>query len=292
VIDPAGVTRVCAPSDREAVVIYDIEPMSVRSLVPRRPALYRALTEPTESLPIARLLAEPLVPADADARLAVVPSNGGFDAARTARLFREARAHGAGLVVFGGEDGPEGWQVALPELEAAARDAGGAMVVGVTTTGCSVHQSAVIVTSGGSTEHVASHGRGIQLGEAVAPVVATPIGNVGVLCGDEGYVPEVARSLMLRGAEFLAWPAFAELDATELIARTRADENRVYGAVAWPGGGMVISPTAAPLAVAPHGTHAAMAAQVNRTLTRWKDMAPGTHVVTDRIPEAYGALVR
>jgi hypothetical protein len=35
-----------------------------------------------------------------------------------------------------------------------------------------------------------------------------------------------------------------------------------------------------------------MAAQVNRALSRWKDMAPGTNVVTDRQPEAYGALVR
>jgi hypothetical protein len=35
-----------------------------------------------------------------------------------------------------------------------------------------------------------------------------------------------------------------------------------------------------------------MAAQVNKALSRWKDMAPGTNVVHDRVPEAYGALVR
>ena len=35
----------------------------------------------------------------------------------------------------------------------------------------------------------------------------------------------------------------------------------------------------------------AMAAQVNRSQARWKDMAPGTHALRDRVPEAYGALV-
>jgi len=44
--------------------------------------------------------------------------------------------------------------------------------------------------------------------------------------------------------------------------------------------------------VAYAGTGVAMAVQVNRALSRWKDMAPGTNALTDRIPEAYEALVR
>jgi hypothetical protein len=35
-----------------------------------------------------------------------------------------------------------------------------------------------------------------------------------------------------------------------------------------------------------------MTAAVNKALARWKDMAPGTHVVDDRTPEAYAALTR
>jgi hypothetical protein len=57
-----------------------------------------------------------------------------------------------------------------------------------------------------------------------------------------------------------------------------------------PNGAAVIAPTGAPLTISPRGTGVAMAAQVNRALPRWKDMAPGSNALTDRIPEAYWVL--
>jgi len=291
VIAPTGETLVCAPSEGSTVVVYDIDPVTVET-VPRRPSLYAGLIAPTKTLPVTKVLQEPLIPAEESHRVAVVPSNGAFDAARTGSLYRECRAQGADLVVFGGDDGPEGWQVALPALEALVRDVGGALALGVTTTGCSIHQSAALITPEGTTEHAATHGRGIQLGEALCPVIPTPAGNVALLCGDEGLVPEVSRDLMLRGAEILAWTLFADTPMTERLARTRADENRVYAAAAWPGGALVAGPAGGLLTAAPEGSGLAMAAQVNRALSRWKDMAPGTNVVRHRIPDAYRALVQ
>jgi hypothetical protein len=35
-----------------------------------------------------------------------------------------------------------------------------------------------------------------------------------------------------------------------------------------------------------------MTATVNKALSRMKEMAPGTDVVRNRLPEAYGALLR
>ena len=291
VIDPLGVSRVCAPSDTDTVVVFDLEPVDVAA-VPRRPALYRRIAEPVEHQPVVKLLDEPLVPARESHRVAVVPANGGFDAGRIAAKYRELRAQDADIVVFGGEPGPEGWQVDLPALEQVVKEAGGALVAGVTTTGCSAHQSVVLITPEGTTEHAATHGRGIQLGETPSPVIPTPAGNVGLLCGDEGFVPEVARGLMLQGADILAWSLFDDVAMSDRVARTRSDENRVYTAVAWPDGGLVTAPTGAPLTIVPRGTGIAMTAPVNKALSRWKDMAPGTHVVFDRVPEAYGALVR
>lgn len=291
VFDPRGETRVCAPSDCDAVVVFDIEPMDVPG-VPRRPSLYKKLTEPTANQPIVKLLEELIVPARENHRVAVVPSNGGFGAAAMATKYRELRAQDTDLVVFGGETGPEGWQIELPALEAAVREVGGAMVMAVATTGCSAHQSTVLITREATTEHVATHGRGIQLGESPSPVISTPAGNIGLLCGEEGFVPEVARGLMLQGADILAWPLFEHSAMTDRVARTRSDENRVYTAAAWPDGGVISAPTGAPLTIVPRGTGIAMAAQVNKALSRWKDMAPGTNVVTDRVPEAYGALIR
>ncbi|MGE0599291.1 MAG: nitrilase-related carbon-nitrogen hydrolase [Dehalococcoidia bacterium] len=291
VISPSGETVAIAPSDAEAVLVYDLAPMTP-DLVPRRPALYRSLTRETSSLPISEVLAEPLTPSDLVHGVSVVPSNGGFDVRKIAATYRELRAQGAELVVFGGEDGPEGWQVELSTLEAAVRELGGAMVVGVATTGCSAHQSTVLITPEATTEHAATHGRGIQLGELPSPVLTTPAGNVGLLCGEEGFVPEVARGLMLAGADILAWPLFRDHPMLDRLIRTRADENRVYTAAAWHDGGMVASPTGAVATVVLRGSGVAMTAQVNKALSRSKEMAPGTNVVTNRQPAAYGALVR
>ena len=46
------------------------------------------------------------------------------------------------------------------------------------------------------------------------------------------------------------------------------------------------------LTAIPAGTGVAMAAGTTRVFSRWKERAPGTHVIRDRVPEAYGALVR
>lgn len=291
VINPRGETLAVAPSDAETVLVHDLAPLPVE-LVPRRPALYRSLTRATETLPITGLLSGPLIPSELVHGVSVVPSNGAFDVRKMAATYRELRAQDAELVIFAGEDGPEGWQVELSMLEAAVHEAGGAMVVGVATTGCSAHQSTVLITPEATTEHIATHGRGIQLGETPSPVISTPAGNVGLLCGDEGLVPEVPRQLMLAGADILAWPIFRDDPMLDRVIRTRADENRVYVAAAWQDGGMVAAPNGAVATVVPRGSGIAMTAQVNKALARSKDMAPGTNVVTDRQPFAYGALVR
>lgn len=289
VIDPMGVSRVCAPADRSTVVIYDVEPMDVPQ-IPRRPAFYKRLTEPTESLPVSKLMDEPLVPARESRRIAVVPSFEEFDAARIAETYDAVRRQDADVVVFGGTTGPEGWQVALPTIEAVVREAGGVAVVAVATTGCSAHQSVVLITPERTIEHAATHGRGIQLGEITAPVVETSAGNLGIMCGDEGFVPEVARTLMLEGADILAWSTFGDDPMTEQFARARSDENRVYTAVAYEGGGAIMGPNGAPITISPKDTGVVMAAPVNKMLARWKDMAPGTNALNDRIPEAYWVL--
>ena len=291
VIGPDGVTRVCAPSDEETVVVFEIAPEPVET-VPRRPALYGRLVEPTDSLAVMRLLEEPLVTDREDRRIAVVPGNDGFDAAAMIGRYEALRRQQCDLVVFAGEHGPEGWQVDLPQIEAAVRAAGGALAFAICTNGCAQGQSAVLVTPAGTHEHQATHGRGIQVGETPAAVIATAAGNVGMLCGDEGFVPEVGRCLALEGAEILVWPLFETHPMAERVARTRSDENRVYTAAAWPGGGMVIAPNGTPLTAVPAGSGLAMAAQVNRSMARWKAMAPNTHVIRDRLPEAYGSLVR
>jgi predicted amidohydrolase len=291
VIDPAGNLLACGPSDADEVLVYPIEPRA-DAAVPRRPSLYGSLVKPLEQLPIVELLREPMVPADEDRRVAVVPGNGTFSIDDLVARYEALRAQDVDLAVFAGASAHEGWQVDLGRVESMVRARGGSLVFGVATDGCAAQHASVLVTPEQTIEHVASHGRGITTGESLSPVVSTPAGNVAVLCGDEGLVPEIGRCLMLEGADILAWSLFDADPMAENIARARSDENKVYTAAAWPDGGVIAEPSGAPMVHVPRGTGVAMAAQVNRAVARWKDRAPGTNMVRDRIPEAYGALVR
>jgi predicted amidohydrolase len=60
-------------------------------------------------------------------------------------------------------------------------------------------------------------------------VVETPIGNIGLMIGDEVWLPEVARILSLRGAEVIAHPAdWDRLEAATMAATERTEENRTH----------------------------------------------------------------
>lgn len=290
IIDPTGATRVCAPSTGDTVVTYEMTPMDVES-VPRRPSQYGLLTQPTVSLPVLAYEDAPLVPSRAHGRVAVVPGEpGGWDIERTVRRYAALRSQDCDLVVFGGAHGNDGWEVDLPQLERAVHDLGGAAMVAVATTGCNLKQSAALVTAGRTYEHVATHGRGIDLGEAPAPIVETGAGRVAMVVGDEMAVPEVPRMLALQGADVLAWSSFEAHGMNERFSRCRSDESRVYTAAAWPDGGAITNPEGATMIAVPAGTGVAMAVAVSRSHSRWKERAPGTHVIRDRVPEAYGKL--
>jgi len=57
------------------------------------------------------------------------------------------------------------------------------------------------------------------------PVFQTRFGKVGMMICYDGFFPEVARQLTIRGAEVIAWPVWG---CNPLLARARATENHVY----------------------------------------------------------------
>jgi predicted amidohydrolase len=57
------------------------------------------------------------------------------------------------------------------------------------------------------------------------PVFETRFGRVGLMICYDGFFPEVARQLTIRGAEVIAWPVWG---CNPLLARARACENHVY----------------------------------------------------------------
>ncbi len=57
------------------------------------------------------------------------------------------------------------------------------------------------------------------------PVFETRFGKVGMMVCYDGFFPEVARQLSLRGAEVVAWPVWG---CNPMLASARACENHVY----------------------------------------------------------------
>jgi predicted amidohydrolase len=57
------------------------------------------------------------------------------------------------------------------------------------------------------------------------PVFDTRFGKVGMMICYDGFFPEVARALAIKGAEVIAWPVWG---CNPLLARARACENHVY----------------------------------------------------------------
>ena len=57
------------------------------------------------------------------------------------------------------------------------------------------------------------------------PVFETRFGKVGMMVCYDGFFPEVARELTMRGAEVIAWPVWG---CNPLLAQARAVENHVY----------------------------------------------------------------
>ncbi|MEU5842165.1 carbon-nitrogen hydrolase family protein [Rhodococcus sp. NPDC047139] len=61
------------------------------------------------------------------------------------------------------------------------------------------------------------------------PVAHTRIGAIGLMIGNEVWVPEVMRLLTLRGAELVAHPtSWDRIEAAEMAATERTEENRVH----------------------------------------------------------------
>jgi predicted amidohydrolase len=309
VIAPDGEVRASASVDREEVLVYEIPLGAEAGLpVPRRPRLYGDLVRPTADLPVAALLNEAVAPQVQSRRLAAVSMP---VAASPVEFVGRARDHVRTLrrqdadVIVLPDAAPDDLSAdeakeLLAAVRAVSKELGGLILLTLPEhadgrryrTGYLLSEGEVLAAHRQTHLLPSQTAAGLAPGDEPCPVLETAAGRVGLLLGAEGLVPEVARSLMLRGAELLLWPA-ASLDILAL-ARCRADENRLYVALATPPdaeGALIVSPSGQVLASTLLGSEMSTAAQLSPLLSRWKDMAPGTSVVHGRQPETYGLLV-
>ncbi len=311
VIDPLGDVVATLGPDAAGILTYDVPVEDAAPPVLRRPELYETLTQPTESLPVVRALDEAIVVSQSEHRVAAVqmamPEDGAaFVAAARAHVERLAMQD-AELVLFPATPSRfrAGYDHDLVLSGMSEMAAQSHVCVGFTVwdPDADGHRALYLVGPRGViAKHYQTHKppgarfESMPMGDEVSPVVNTPIGRVGLMLAAEGHVPEVARSLMLRGAEILLWAGDDPRGAMLPFARTRAEENRVFvvcAAAPTAGGATaIVEPSGRVLAVALEGLDLAVGAEVNRALSHIKQRAPGSDVVRHRQPSSYGAIVR
>lgn len=312
VIDPGGRIVAELGVEDDAALVYDVPVAPAAPPVTRRPELYSALTAPTASLPVLATLGESLVAQDEQRRLAVVqmpPPADGRAFVGTARRHAERLAlHDIALLLFPAMPGR--LRASYPHDEvvagmlAVARDT--AMLLAFTVNEGAAGQGRRVAYVAGADGVIARHAQThrmpsrrfetLPLGDEPCAVIDTPAGRIGLMFAAEALAPEVARSLMLRGAEILLIAADHPPFPLATIARARAEENRVFVATASApsanGAAMIIDPGGRVLAQALAQTVLSVSATVNRAASHLKADVPGTDVVRDRQPESYGALTR
>ncbi len=311
VIDPRGAYVAELGADEAGILVYDVPITDAAPPVERRPGLYDVLGHPTEGLPVVRTLDEPFVMSEHEHQVAAMqmtmPPTGAEFLALASRHAERLTLQDAELVLFPAT--PSRLRAAYPHDEVLAgmtriaADTGVCLAFTVSEPFADGYRAMYLVGPHGViAKHRQTHKppgprfATMPLGDEVSPIVNTPIGRVGLMVAAEGMVPEVARSLMLRGAEIILWAADDPSLPMAMFARARAEENRVFVAcTAAPtatGATMIVDPAGRPLATALEGRELAVAATVNRALAHLKQRAPGTNVVRGRQPATYGAIVR
>ncbi len=296
VIAPDGRYRAMGSPDREEIVVAEIDLEAAPGPRARPAALDPILRAPLEDLPVTHRLREPIPPDALYLRVGLLQLGARSTTEdwlrRVTALGEILIRQGASLLIVAGSP-PAADPAMLETLEALSARWRSGLVVPLLEGG-----------EGGSLRvalHLLDSGRSIGVYRGSDPagsrVYAMGGGTIGLLLESEGWALEIARGAMLRGAELLVWWVFNTSPALYTMARARADENRVFVALAAPPGeaegvaSAVFDPLGQPVATGIPGAEHGILISLFRPLVWHKEMAPGSHVVFSRRPGLFHGLL-
>jgi predicted amidohydrolase len=137
-------------------------------------------------------------------------------------------------------------------------------------------------------------------------VVATPEAKLGLLVCFDWMFPEVARALVLGGAQILCHPANLVLPYAQDAMKTRCIENRVFAvtanrigterrgtvSLAFTGGSQIVNPLGEVLASAGDRSESLRVVDIDILEANNKSITLNNNIFEDRAPALYTALVR
>ena len=331
IMNPLGEVLVQAGPDEETIIYADIEPSLARDksigetnnlFKDRRPELYSVLTTPYDDTPLSKVMSEPIVPDRMVRQIAAVQVSAPGEAdeilkATLEQCVEAQRNHGVDLAVL-----PEHF---LFDPQAIARDSQWAADISAKALDQFVqlcrridlwlfahlveyehgHFYSTVYAIGPDgvlgkyrATHLWNEERDWATPGDDIPIFRTPFGNVGVMIGYEGIIPEVARVLALRGADLIAWPTTWRSPAEfRYIAHERAMENRIVliaanrqdSAVEGPS--LLIQPAGYPqntlASELPHGRRGFVTRFAQLSASRSKRETNNTDLLIHRRPELY-----
>ncbi len=335
IMNPSGEILAQAGPDEETIIYAEIEPAKARDkshgthnnlFADRRPQLYELLNRPIDESPLANILTQAVVPDEMVRQLAAIQVSppGSPEEVLEAAIEQCHEAnfkHYADLAVFPEHFLFEPQDIAQDPARAAdfslqALDRLTALASErnmwlfphlVERDGRTFYSTVFCISPAGiQGRYRVTHLWGEETQWASAgddiPVFHTPFGNVGVMVGYEGLIPEVARVLTLRGADLIVWPtSWRSATDFKYIAHERAMENRVVLVAAnrqdstEPGPSLLIQPAGYPqntlASELPAGVRGFVTRFVGLSSSRVKRETSNTDLLRHRRPELYQRLV-
>ena len=296
IVTPDGdIAAECSP-DKEEMLTYELELEEVPPLRGRRPELYHILAEPVRTLPVTAVIERLYRLSDLECFTAVIR----FDctdeadyAERAVDGIRRAAILDSRLAV-------------LPELKEGMRFNAGLLkylcshmpddICAVTAYGTEEggRKAVVFGADGIKGELPASHINGSEDVDEIRVLELFPGCCVAAVFGEEMEIPEIARVAMLKGADILIWFDRKNTADTMKMMQTRAAENKVFVLRTTPAGSMDVS-----LGVNPDGgklfttfctVEQTASGMLHTSLSKSKEVVPGTNIVYGRNPNYYKEL--
>jgi len=334
IMNPAGEVLAQAGPDEETIIYADIAPAKARDksigtandlFADRRPELYSLLTEAYEATPLSKVMDEAIVPDRMVRQIAAIQVSAPGEPdeilqAAIAQCIEAQRNHGVDLGVLpehflfdpaaiaGDPQSAAVFSEAAREQLASLCKRIGLWLFAHLVESERGHFYSTVYAIG--PDGIAGKYRATHLWESERdwatpgddiPIVRTPFGNVGIMVGYEGLIPEVARVLALRGADLIAWPTTWRSEAEfRYVAHERAMENRVVivaanrqdSAIAGPS--ILIQPAGYPqntlASELPHGRRGFVTRFAQLSASRSKRETNNTDLLIHRRPELYGRI--
>lgn len=136
----------------------------------------------------------------------------------------------------------------------------------------------------------------IDPGEGGLKVHETHFGTIGMMLDYEGFFPEIARIMTLKGAGIIIWPCQFSFDEQIKISQTRSAENKIFvicpNSIQGPfnGHSLITSPSGQIMTGCLEKLEMTSIAKISLNFSEDKIIVPHTNAILGRQPESYGLL--